>query len=182
MPGPAATAAERAPRRARYLIPQDTYRRGEIVAVIIAAALLAHLVFAQLTPLLAAALYAIGRATRWRRLWLAAPAATGAVWALAIGPATAVAGLTEGPRQVTSYLGGIGGHPGRLLHLGAAFSGSGHWLPRQLPLALILAAAEAAAWAWLTWLQTDETALAPARPGLIVGVRRWYTGGAIRAG
>ncbi|MEP7024559.1 MAG: hypothetical protein ABJB47_12320 [Actinomycetota bacterium] len=182
MPGPAATAAERAPRRARYLIPQDTHRRGEIVAAIIGAVLLVHLVFAQLTLVLAVALGALGRATRWRALWLAAPAAAGGIWALATGPAASVTGLIAGPRQVAGYLGGIAGHPGRLVHLGSAFNGIGHWLPRQLPLALVLAAAEAAVWAWLSWLHTDELALAPARPGLIVAVRRRYTRRAVRAG
>jgi hypothetical protein len=182
MPGPAATAAEHAPRRARYLIPQDTHRRGEIVAAIMAAVLVAHLVLAPLAIVLAAALYLIGRLTRWRALWLAVPAAAGLIWALATGPATAADGTAAGPRQVIAYLGGIGDHPSRLLHLASAFSGAGHWLPRQAPAALILAAAEAALWAWLTRLHSDETELAPSRPGLIVAACRWYTGAAIRAG
>src|SRR5450432_551948 len=139
MPGPAATAAERAPRRARYLIPQDTYRRGEFVAALVAAVLVTHLVLAPLAIVLAAGLYLTGRLTRWRVLWLAVPAAAGLIWALAAGPATAVDGAAAGPRQVIAYLGGIGGHPSRLLHLASAFSGAGHWLPRQLPAALILA-------------------------------------------
>jgi hypothetical protein len=182
MPGPAATAAEHAPRRARYLIPQDTHRRGEIVAAIAAAVLVAHLVLAPLAMVLAAALYLAGRLTRWRALWLAVPAAAGLIWALAAGPAAAADGAAAGPRQVIAYLGGIGAHPGRLLHLASAFSGAGHWLPRQVPAALILAAAEAAVWAWLTRLHTDETDVAPSRPGLVVAARRWYTGAAVRTG
>src|SRR5580704_16487762 len=105
MPGPAATAAERAPRRARYLIPQDTYRRGEIVAAIVAAVLIAHAVLAPLAIVLAAALFLTGRLTRWRALWLAVPAAAGVIWALAIGPAAAADGAAAGPRRVTAYLG-----------------------------------------------------------------------------
>ena len=144
MPASAVTAAERAPRRARYLIPGETPRRGEIAAVVGVAVLAVHAAFAQLTIVIAIALYAVGKASRWRPLWLAVPGGAGLIWALAIGPARAVAGFTAGPRQVAGYLGGVPGAPGRLLHLGAAFAGPGHWLPRQLPLALILAAAEVA--------------------------------------
>jgi hypothetical protein len=182
MPGPAATAAERAPRRARYLIPLDTPRRGEIVAASGVALLLAHLLFAQLTIVLAIALAAVGRVSRWRPQWLAVPAAAGLLWALAIGPAAALAGLSAGPRQVAAYLASIAGNPGRLPHLTAAFTGIGHWLPRQLPLALLLAAAEAAAAHWLSWLHTDEATAAPPRPGLIVAARRRYAAAAIRSG
>jgi hypothetical protein len=182
MPGPAATAAERAPRRARYLIPPDTPRRGEIVAAFGVAILLAHLLFAQLTTVLAIALTAVDRISRWRPQWLAVPAGVGLIWALAIGPAAALAGLTAGPRQVWAYLGSIVGNPGRLLHLSAAFTGIGQWLPRQLPLALVLAAAEAAAVRWLSWLHTDADAAAPPRPGLIVAARRRYAAAAIRSG
>lgn len=144
MPASAATAAERAPRRARYLFAGDAPRRGEIAAACGMAVLAAHAAFAQLTIVLAVGLYAVGKVTRWRPVWLAGPAGAGLIWAVAIGPARAVAGLTAGPRQVAAYLGGIPGTPGRLLHLGAAFSGPGHWLPGQLPLALVLAAAEVA--------------------------------------
>ena len=104
MPGPAATAAERAPRRARYLIPLDIPRRGEIVAVLAVALLLAHLLLAQLTIGLAVVLAAIGRISRWRPQWLAVPAGAGLIWVLAIGPAPAWAGFTAGPRQVLAYL------------------------------------------------------------------------------
>ena len=182
MPGPAATAAERAPRRARYLIPLGTPRRGEIIAVLAVAWLLAHLLLAQLTIVLAVVLAAVGRVTRWRPQWLAVPAGAGLIWVLAIGPAAAWAGFTAGPRQVVAYLGGIAGHPGRLLHLNTAFAGLGQWLPRQLPLALILAAAEAAVLAWLSWLHTYSEAVRPPRPGLMAAARRRYAAAAIRSG
>jgi hypothetical protein len=182
MPGPAATAAERAPRRARYLIPLDTPRRGEIVAVLAVALLLAHLLLAQLTIVLAVVLAAVGGVSRWRPQWLAVPAGAGLIWVLAIGPAAAWAGFTAGPRQVMAYLGGIAGHPGRLLHLSTAFAGLGQWLPRQLPLALILAAAEAAVVAWLSWLHTYSEAVRPPRPGLMAAVRRRYAAAAMRSG
>ncbi len=80
------------------------------------------------------------------------------------------------------YLAGVGAYPGRLLHLGQAFAGSGHWLPRQAPLALILAAGEAwLAW-WLRWLHTGEQDFPAPRPGLIVAVRRQFTARRIAAG
>src|SRR6266704_2383898 len=182
MPASAATAAERAPRRARYLSPGDTPRRGEIAAASAVAALVAHLLLAQLTIMLAAALYGVGKISRWRPLWLAVPCGAGLIWALAIGPGAALAGFIAGPRQITAYLGGVPGQPGRLLHLGTAFAGLGHWLPRQLPLALILAAAEVAAAGWLSRLRAAGRPPAPARPGLIVAVRRHYTVATVRSG
>src|SRR6266536_5011162 len=182
MPASAATAAERAPRRARYLSPGDAPRRGEIAAASAVAVLVAHVLLAQLTIMLAAALYGVGKISRWRPLWLAVPCGAGLIWALAIGPGAALAGFIAGPRQITAYLGGVPGQPGRLLHLGTAFAGLGHWLPRQLPLALILAAAEVAAAGWLSRLRAAGRPPAPARPGLIVAVRRHYTVATVRSG
>src|SRR6267154_2401430 len=121
-----ATAAERVPRPGRYLIPGETPRRAELIAACALLAVLVHVLFAQLALILAVAFYVTTRLTRWRPLWLAAPA----------------------------YLAGMGQHPGRLLHLGTAYAGMGHWLPKQLPLALIVASAEAAIAAWLSWLHT----------------------------
>ncbi len=86
MPAAPLTVAAREPRRARYLIPRDLPRRGEIIAALTALVLVGHLLFAQLTMLLAIAFHVISRASRWRPQWLAAPAATGLVWVLAIGP------------------------------------------------------------------------------------------------
>jgi len=182
MPARGATAAAPGPRRARYLIPRDLPRRADLIAGLITAALIGQLLFAQLTLAFAAALYLTGRLVRWRWTWLTVPAGVGLAWALAIGPAAAVSGLLAGPRQVAAYLAGVPGEPSRLLHLGTAFAGAGTWLPRQLPLALVLGAAEAAIAAWLDWLHTDAEAVRPARTGLIVAARRWYTRRAIRAG
>src|SRR5712691_6511549 len=182
MPASAVTGAERAPRRARYLIPANARRRGEIIAASGMAVLVAHALLAQLTIVLAAALYGAGTISRWRQLWLAVPAAAGTIWTLAIGPEAAEAGFIAGPRQVTAYLGGVPGEPGRLLHLGTAFAGIGHWLPGQLSLALILAAAEVAVVRWLSRLRAAGRPAAPARPGLIVTVRRHYTVATVRSG
>src|ERR1700733_2488430 len=129
--------------------PRDAPHHGELIAVIALVLLLAHLLLAQLALLLAAAMYVIDRVSRWRPEWLAVPAGAGLGWVLAIGPSPAVTDFTAGPRHVLGYLGGIGGHPGHLLHLSDAYAGLAHWLPEQFPLALILAAAEALGLSWL---------------------------------
>jgi hypothetical protein len=158
------------PRRARHLIPTQLPRRGEVVAAFAVLVLLAHLLFAQLTFVLAVAFAAVSKTSRWRLWWLAVPAAAGLGWTLVIGPRAAAAGLAAGPAQILAYLGG--GHPlNRLLHPRGAFAGVGGWLPRQFPLALIAAAAEAALVGWLDWVHTDEWAVRPPRPGALAAVR-----------
>ena len=93
-----------------------------------------------------------------------------------------MAGYTAGAARVAGYLGDSGHQADHLLHLTAAFAGIGTWLPRQLPLAVVAGAVEAALAGWLTWLHTNEWDLRPARPGLIVAARRAATVRAIRAG
>ncbi|HEY2281659.1 MAG TPA: hypothetical protein VGI00_25140 [Streptosporangiaceae bacterium] len=182
MPAEPVITVPRAPRRARYVIPRDTPRRGEFLAAIGVALVLLHLIFAQLTLILALIFFGVTKVTRWRPAWLELPAAAGLLWTLAIGPATALAGFTAGPALVVSYLGGIAGDSGRLLHLGLAYSAMGQWLPRQLPVALITGAAEAAIAAWLEWLHTDEWEVRPPRPGLAVAVRRAVLTHIVRSG
>jgi hypothetical protein len=158
------------PRRARHLIPTQLPRRGEVVAAFAVLVLLAHLLFAQLTFVLAVVFAVVSKTSRWRLWWLAVPAAAGLGWTLAIGPRAAAAGLAAGPAQILAYL--SGGHPlNRLLHPRGAFAGVGGWLPRQFPLALIAAAAEAALVGWLAWVHTDEWAVRPPRPGALAAVR-----------
>ena len=170
------------PRRARYLVPRGFPRRDEILAACVVLAVLAHTLFAQLTIILAAVFYLITKVTRWRLSWLAVPAAAGLAWAAAVGPRAAAAGFAAGPAQIAHYLGARGHQADHLLHFTAAFTGIGTWLPRQLPLAVLVGAAEAALVGWLSWLHTDEWNLPPARPGLIVAGRRAATVRAIRAG
>ena len=170
------------PRRARYLIPRGLPRRDEILAVCVVLAVLAHVLFAQLTIILAVVFYLITKMTRWRLSWLAVPAAAGLAWTAAAGPRAAAAGFAAGPAQIADYLGASGHQADHLLHFTAAFTGIGTWLPRQLPLAIVAGAAEAALAGWLSWLHTDEWNLPPARPGLIVAARRAATVRAIRAG
>jgi hypothetical protein len=170
------------PRRARYLIPRGVPRRDEILAACVVLIVLAHVLFAQLTIILAAVFYLITKMTRWRWSWLAVPAAAGLAWAAAVGFRAAAAGFAAGPDQIADYLGASGHQADHLLHFTAAFTGIGAWLPRQLPLAVLAGAAEAALVGWLSWLHTDEWDLPPARPGLVVAARRVATVRAIRAG
>src|SRR5690242_9913415 len=169
------------PRRARYLVPRGLPRRDEILAVCVVLAIGVHLLVAQLTMVFAVLFYLVTKVTRWRLSWLAIPAAAGLAWAAA-GPRAAVAGYTAGAARVAGYLGDSGHQAEHLMHFTAAFAGLGTWLPRQLPIALLAGAAEAALAGWLSWLHTDERELRPARPGLIVAARRAATARAIRAG
>jgi hypothetical protein len=148
----------------------------------VVAVVLVHLLFAQLTILLAAVFYLITRVTRWRLSWLTVPAAAGLAWTAAVGPRVAAAGLVAGPAQIADYLTASGHQADHLLHFTDAFTGLGSWLPRQLPLALLAGVAEAALAGWLSWLHTDEPDLPPARPGLIVAARRAATVRSIRGG
>ena len=81
------------PRRARYLIPRGLPRRGEVIAACAVAILVAHLLLAQLTFVLAVAFAVAGRTSRWRPWWLLAPAAAGVAWVLTAGPQSALAGF-----------------------------------------------------------------------------------------
>jgi hypothetical protein len=171
--------ADHTPRRPPQVAPRDTPRHRELTAVLAVAAVLVHLLLAQLTLVLAAVMYAVDRVGRWRPQWLAAPAGLGLLWALAIGPSRAGHGLAAGPRQVLSYLGAIGRYPGHLLRPLGAYAGPGHWLPEQFPLALILAAAEVLALSWAR-RRRDE---APAwRTGLVVATRRLAATSWLRSG
>ena len=145
-------------------------------------AVLAHVLFAQLTMVLAVVFALTTRATRWRLSWLLVPVIVGVAWTLAVGLRAAAAGFADGPAKVAGYLGASGHQLDHVLHFTAAFSGIGSWLPRQLPLAILAGAAEAAIIGWLSWLHTDEVEHAAGPPGLLVAARRAATRRAIRAG
>ncbi len=110
------------PRRARHLIPAGLPRRGELIAVCAVAIVIAHLLLAQLTLVLALVFAAAGKASRWRLWWLLGPAAAGLAWILAAGPGNAFAGFAAGPSSILGYLsaGRLAGHIGHPL---AAFGG-----------------------------------------------------------
>src|SRR5260370_14600993 len=90
MPAAVPLVPERPPRRARYLIPLGTPRRGEVLATLAVVIALAAALLAPLTLLLLVAFYPISRISRWRPVWLAVPACCGAVWLLAGGPGTPI--------------------------------------------------------------------------------------------
>jgi hypothetical protein len=127
------------PRRARYLVPRGLPRRDEILAICVVLAVLVHLLFAQLTIILAAVFYLVTKLTRWRLSWLVIPAAAGLAWT-ATGAGAAVAGYTAGAARIAGYLGDRGHQADHLLHFTGAYAGIGTWLPRQLPLALVAGA------------------------------------------
>ncbi len=170
------------PRQARYIVPRGLPRRGEFLAACLVLLVVAHLLFAQLTLVVAVAFVLVTRVTRWRLSWLAVPAVIGLAWTAAVGPRAAAAGLADGPARVLRYLGASGHQAAHLLHFTAAFTGIGGWLPRQLPLAILTGTAEAAIIGWLSWLHTDERNLTPARPGLLAAARRAAVKRAIRTG
>jgi hypothetical protein len=190
MPSTMTSAAERVSWRARYLALHAA-PRSELAAGVAVTALLAHLLLAQLTLPLAICFMIVGRFTRWRPSWLVVPAATGLAWAATVGIRPAVAGYLAGGGQVIRYL-TTGSSPAlaRLAHLPEAFQGWPHWIPGQIPGALIVAAAETAG---LTALGKTGQGRAASqhrragphqqyRPGVIVAARRRYLTAAIRRG
>src|SRR5262249_59693123 len=119
-----------APRGARSRTPVGPPRRRELLAALAVLGVLGGLLFAQITLGLAVAFHAIGKITRWRPVWLAAPAACGVVWVLAIGPAAALAGFLAAPRAVAGLLTGAATDPARLAGLGTASTGPVRLFPR----------------------------------------------------
>jgi hypothetical protein len=172
-------APQRPPRRARYLVPLGTPRRGEVLAAAAAAAVAAGVLFAPLMLTFAALFHAVSRVSRWRPLWLGVPAACGIVWLLAVGPHAAAAGYGRGPAATASALSRIFTGPAAVSRAaGAVYTGGAG----QLPLALILGAGVAALAWWVRWLHTDEWDVPAPRPGLWHTVRRRRTVASLRRG
>ena len=169
------------PGRARHPVPASPARRSRVAAACAVLMVAAHLLLAQLTLVLALLFLLAGRVTRWRPGWLAGPAAVGLVWVLALGPGRAAAGFAAGPAQVLHYL-GQGRLAAGLSHRSGPFAGAGSWLPRQLPIALIAGAAEAALVGWLESLGGGASAAPPRRPGAVAAVRTALAGRLIRSG
>lgn len=182
MPADPAAAATRAPRRARYLFPRDLPHRAEIIAALGAALVAGQLLLAPLTLAVAVACHGVSRVSRWQAQWLLIPAGAGLAWILATGPAGALASFAAGPRAVTGLLAGLIADPARLGELSTLPGLLTSRLAGQLPISLIIGAAEAGAAGWLRWLHTDEWDVRQARPGLLVIARRWLSGREVRAG
>jgi hypothetical protein len=176
MPAAAPIAPQHAPRRARYLIPRGTPRRGEFIAALTVAALLAGALLAPLTLVAAALFHAGGKVTRWRPSWLLAPAGLGLLWAVAAGTSGPLAGYGAGPGRLLSLLGHAFTSPAALAGLGRIPAVVAGGVGAQFPVALVPASGIAAA-AWgLDWLHTNEWDLPSPRPGLVSALRRrWHT-------
>src|SRR5690349_7995442 len=170
---------ERPPRRARYLVPLGTPRRGEVLAAVAAAGVVAGVLFVPLTLILAAAFHAISKVSRWRPLWLWGPAACGIVWVLAVGPGEAAAGFGHGAAAMAGALRWIFTGPAAVARAASAVYADG---AGQLPLALILGAGAAALAWWVRWMHTDQWDVPEARPGLVHLGRRRRTAASLRRG
>src|SRR6516225_4089890 len=172
-------AQQRPPRRARYLVPLGTPRRGEVLAAAAAATVAAGVLFAPLTLIIAALFHAVSRVSRWRPLWLGVPAACGLVCLLAVGPHAAAAGYGRGPAATASALSRIFTGPAAVSRAaGAVYTGGSG----QLPLALILGAGVAVLAWWVRWMHTDEWNVPAPRPGLLHAGRRRRTVASLRGG
>lgn len=173
-------------------VPARPPRSREYLAALATAAVLAQLLLSQLTLVTAVVLAAAGRLGRWRPHWLAVPGAVGLAWALA-APRPAVSGYLAAPRRLAAYLtasgaiaaGGRHGLPGLIGSLARD-------LPGQLPLALLVGAAEAGGLMWLSggsrgsppWASRSFARGDGAnwRPGLIATARRAAAVRALSAG
>jgi hypothetical protein len=173
-----AGVAEREPQRPPVKVTAHSSRRGELLAGLATAALLAQLLFAQLILIIALILLAAGRLSRWRPQWLAVPAGAGLIWLLDTGPRRSLAGLRAGSAQAVRFLAAAATHPAQLARPDGALAGAGRWLPAQLPLALLAGSAEAAALLWLSWHRAPPDW----RPGLVASARLRGAAAAVRAG
>jgi len=169
-------SAEPESARSGHLAPRNRPRPGDLAAAAAAAAVLIQLALAQFTLGLTALFLLVGRLTRWRPTWLAWPAAAGLGLVIADGAGPAVAGYLAAARHLIGFATGPGPVLARLPHLAAAFGGWRHWLPAQLPAALVAAAAEAGA------IGRIARPRLPYRPGALAAVRRAYLTASLRRG
>lgn len=153
-------------------------RRDDLAAIVAVVAFLAQLIFAQCTVALVICLVIVGRMSRWRPLWLAAPAAAGLGWMFVIGVRPAVAGYLAGGSQVLALVahGSLGGKAKALSDIVATWR---LWLPGQVPVALVAAAAQAAI---LAVLPGRAAIRRPYRPGAVTAARSGYLAAALRRG
>jgi hypothetical protein len=140
-----------------------------------AAACVIQLAVAPVTLALTAVFVVISRYGRWRPAWLMLPAAAGFAWAAAAGVGPAANGYLAIARRLIGFCTEPGSLPPHLFSLDAAVAGLLHQLPGQLPLALIIAAAEVSVVAWSAGARQY-------RPGLVVAARRGYLRAVCRRG
>ncbi len=187
MPGPDALScaivptfltgsAEPDSARSGLQAPRPARPRGNLPTAAAVAAVLIQLALAQLTLVLAVVFVIVGRVSRWRRSWLAWPAAAGVLLTAALGIQRTVAGYLVAARHLMLFATGQDPALVRLPQLSAAVAGWRHWPPAQLPVALIVAAAEASIVARL------GKRAGPRRAGALVAARRAYVTFSLRRG
>jgi len=140
---------------------------GRLAAGATAAVCVIQLAVAPLTLALTAVFVVISRYSRWRPLWLMTPAAAGFAWSAAAGVGRATSDYLAITRRLIGFFAEPGSLPAHQFRFGAAVADLQHGLPGQLPLALIIAAAEASVVGWSAGARQY-------RPGLVVTVRRAY--------
>lgn len=164
--------------RFRFPASADISQRDDLTAGVAVVAFLTQLVFAQVTLALVICLVIVSRVSRWRLLWLVLPATAGAVWLLAIGVRPAAAGYLA----VSSRLLGIVARHDTLGAKAAGLRGLlaewRRWLPGQVPLALVVATAQAA----FLSLPGKTTPKRPYRRGALVAARSCYLSVTLRRG
>jgi len=144
--------------------------RADLTASLAVALVLGQALVAQVTLLLATTLMLTGRLSRWRPAWLALPAASGLAWVLAIGVRPALAGYLAGAGHLVAHLTRPGARAAGPAGLGGALAGWRDWLPAQAPVAMLVAAAEAA----VIGLLSRRDGGSQYRPGALVAARRLY--------
>ncbi len=144
MPPYVTDSVEQLSLSSRRFAPRSAGPRRDLAAGLAVVLLLAQLAFAQFTLALAICFLLISRLSRWRPHWLLLPAAAGLGWLLSAGPAHSLDGFLAAGRHLFWLLAERGTLPARLGRLRGAFTGWQHWLPSQLPVAVITGAVEAA--------------------------------------
>ncbi len=178
MPPYLADPADRISWRIRRLAPGEFAPRSNAAAVAAVGVVLVGVLLAQLTLVLLVGLRAIGKVSRWRPLWLACPAALGLGWLLAIGLRPGLAGYLAGASHVIAALTKHGTIAARLRQLRLVVGEWQSWLPDQLPVALVLAAAVTAGIDLAQWRSGPHAH----RPGGLITIRRWYLAATLRRG
>ena len=178
MPSYMTGAPERNSWRFRFPAPADMPQRADLTVSVAVVAFLTQLIFAQLTLALVICLAVVSKVSRWRPLWLAVPAAAGLAWLLAVGVRPATAGYLAGGSRLVSVLARHDALALKAEGLGDLLAGWRRWLPAQLPLALIVATAQAA----LLALAGRTQAKLPYRSGALVAARSAYLAATLRRG
>jgi hypothetical protein len=179
MPSYVTGAQERNSWRFHIPAPGDMSQRDDLAAVVAVVAFMAQLIFAQFTLALVICFIVVGKLSRWRPLWLMVPAGAGFVWVLGIGVKPAFAGYLAWAGQLVKLIAGQGAVGGKVEVLRDLLTGWRLWLPRQAPVALVIAAAQVGAIGRLPGRRVGERHY---RRGALVVMRCGYLAATLRRG